>query len=119
MLPALAAEARGLMCDALTPADVAPLLWRAQASTPPRMHACMHARMHVPMHACIHAPMHARVRVRVRLCVRLCMRACMRVQAECEGEALQMIFGWAVEHFEEVTHTPNPNLTPCYGSTCM
>ena len=42
-----------MMRDALTPAEVAPLLWRAQA--------------------------------------------------ECEAEALQMVFGWAVEHFEEVT----------------
>ena len=55
MLPALAAEARGMMRDALTPGEVAPLLWRAQA--------------------------------------------------ECEGEALQMVFGWAVEHFEEVGRT--------------
>ena len=54
MLPALAAEARGMMRDALTPAEVAPLLCRAQA--------------------------------------------------ECEADALQMVFGWAVEHFEEVTH---------------
>ena len=44
-----------MMRDALTPGEVAPLLWRAQA--------------------------------------------------ECEGEALQMVFGWAVEHFEEVGRT--------------
>ena len=52
MLPELAAEARSLMRAALTPADVAPLLWRAQA--------------------------------------------------ECEAEALQLVFEWAVDHFEEV-----------------